>query len=43
MESQFATLQAELAEYDRLKSTDISVINIDSLRPRRRTDSGTDR
>ena len=31
MESQFADLQAELAEYDRLKSTDISVINVDSF------------
>lgn len=31
MESQFADLQVELTEYDRLKSTDISVINIDSF------------
>lgn len=31
MESQLADLQAELAEYDRLKSADLSVININSF------------
>lgn len=31
MESQLADLQAELAEYDRLKSTDLSVISIGSF------------
>lgn len=31
MESQLADLQAELAEYDRLKSADLSVISIDSF------------
>jgi transcriptional regulator with XRE-family HTH domain len=31
MESQLADLQAEIAEYDRLKSTDLSVISINSF------------